>query len=130
MKCWKMTLKKYDIFKRLLVYHSRATLKKKLALFCLENQRETEKVHFVRALYIYLEIIMPVSVKPESLAQKQNIDSRQASGDIARLAGCRLCNASEPPKRMLFDTALLKTLLGRDSITCRQFVPKGIFICA
>jgi len=72
-----------------------------------------------------------VSMKPESLAQKQNIDSRQASGDIARLAGCRLCNASEPPKRMLFDTALLKTLLGRDSITCRHlyqrefsFVPK------
>lgn len=72
-----------------------------------------------------------VSMKPESLAQKQNIDSRQASGDIARLAGCRLCNASEPPKRMLFDTALLKTLIGRDCITCRHlyqrefsFVPK------
>lgn len=57
-----------------------------------------------------------VSMKPESLAQKQNIDSRQASGDIARLAGCRLCNASEPPKRMLFDTALLKTLLGRNCV--------------
>ncbi len=72
-----------------------------------------------------------LTMKPESLAVKQNIDSRQASGDIARLAGCRFCNASEPPKRMLFDTALLKSLLGRDSITARHlhqrefsFVPK------
>lgn len=72
-----------------------------------------------------------LTMKPESLAVKQNIDSRQASGDIARLAGCRFCNASEPPKRMLFDTALLKSLLGRDSITARHlhqrefsFIPK------
>ena len=67
---------------------------------------------------------------PETLAQKKNKDSRQASGDIARLDGCRFLNASEPPKRMLFDAALLKTLLGRDSITARhlyqsefEFVP-------
>lgn len=72
-----------------------------------------------------------LTMKPESLAVKQNVDSRQASGDIARLAGCRFCNASEPPKRMLFDTALLKSLLGRDSITARHlhqrefsFIPK------
>lgn len=72
-----------------------------------------------------------LTMKPESLAVKQNTDSRQASGDIARLAGCRFCNASEPPKRMLFDTALLKSLLGRDSITARHlhqrefsFIPK------
>ena len=70
-------------------------------------------------------------MKPESLAVRQNLDSRQASGDIARLAGCRFCNSSEPPKRMLFDTALLKSLLGRDSITARHlyqrettFIPK------
>lgn len=72
-----------------------------------------------------------LTMKPETLAIKQNLDSRQASGDIARLAGCRFCNASEPPKRMLFDTALLKSLLGRDSITARHlhqrefsFIPK------
>lgn len=72
-----------------------------------------------------------LTMKPETLAVKQNLDSRQASGDVARLAGCRLCNASEPPKRMLFDTALLKSLLGRDSITARHlhqrefsFIPK------
>lgn len=61
-----------------------------------------------------------LNMSPQTLAQKQNKDTRQASGDIARLDGCRFLNASEPPKRMLFDTALLKTLLGRDSITARH----------
>ena len=88
------------------------------------------KSTFVETL-IYLLGDYAVSMRPESLAIKQNLDSRQASGDIARLAGCRFVNASEPPKRMLFDTALLKSLLGRDSITARHlhqreftFIPK------
>lgn len=61
-----------------------------------------------------------LNMKPETLAAKQNTDSRQASGDIARLDGCRFLNASEPPKKMIFDVGLLKNLLGRDSITCRH----------
>lgn len=61
-----------------------------------------------------------LTMKPETLAQKQNNDSRQASGDIARLNGCRFLNASEPPKRLIFDVGLLKNLLGRDSITARH----------
>jgi len=72
-----------------------------------------------------------MQMKPESLAQKQNNDSRQANGDIARLAGARFLNVSEPPKKMIFDAALLKTLLGRDSIVARhlherefEFVPE------
>ncbi len=71
-----------------------------------------------------------MSMQPLSLAQKQNKDSRQANGDIARLNGCRFLNASEPPKRMNIDVGLLKNLLGRDSITARhlherefEFVP-------
>jgi len=71
-----------------------------------------------------------MQMKPESLAQKQNNDSRQANGDIARLAGARFLNVSEPPKKMIFDAALLKTSLGRDSIVARhlherefEFVP-------
>ena len=65
-----------------------------------------------------------MNMQPETLAQKQNKDTRQASGDIARLNGCRFLNASEPPKRMVFDTALLKTLLGRDTITARRIFEK------
>ena len=71
-----------------------------------------------------------LSMPPEVLAQKKNKDSRTASGDVARLNGCRFVIASEPPRRMLLDSALWKTLLGRDTITARhlyerefQFVP-------
>lgn len=60
------------------------------------------------------------SMMPQTLATKQNKDSSRANGDIARLNGCRFLNASEPPKRMIFDTALLKNMLGRDTITARQ----------
>lgn len=59
-------------------------------------------------------------MKPETLAQKKNTDSRQASGDIARLKGCRFLNVSEPDKKMIFNVALLKTLLGRDTIVARH----------
>ena len=71
-----------------------------------------------------------LNMKPETLAMRKNNDSRQASGDIARLKDCRFLNASEPPKKMIFDVGLLKTLLGRDTITARllyqnefQFAP-------
>lgn len=80
---------------------------------------------------IYLLGDYALTMRPETLATKQNADSRQANGDVARLCGCRFVNASETPKRMLFDTALLKSLLGRDSITARflhqrefEFIPK------
>ena len=61
-----------------------------------------------------------LNMLPQTLAQKQNKDSRQANGDIARLCSCRFLNVSEPPKRMIFDVGLLKTLLGRDTITARH----------
>lgn len=71
-----------------------------------------------------------MNMRPESLAIKRNADSRSASSDIARLKDCRFLNVSEPPKKMLLDVGLLKTMLGRDSITARflnenefQFVP-------
>lgn len=60
------------------------------------------------------------TIRPETLSVKQNNDSRQANGDIARLKGVRFVNASEPPKRMIFDIALVKSLLGRDTITARH----------
>lgn len=71
-----------------------------------------------------------MTANPETLARKQNKDSRQASGDIARLRGARFLNVSEPDKTMVFDTGLIKTLTGRDTITARhlherefQFIP-------
>lgn len=59
------------------------------------------------------------NVEPETLAQRDR-NSRGASGDLARLNGVRFLHMSEPPKRMKFDVALLKKLLGRDTITARQ----------
>lgn len=59
------------------------------------------------------------NISPESLAQRER-NSRNASGDIARLDKIRFLHCGEPPKRMKFDVALLKTLLGRDVITARN----------
>lgn len=56
---------------------------------------------------------------PETLALKKWKDSSKASGDIARLNGCRCVNISEPSHDMVIDSALLKTLTGRDKITAR-----------
>lgn len=56
---------------------------------------------------------------PETLALKKWKDSSKASGDIARLNGCRFVNISEPSHDMVIDSALLKTLTGRDKITAR-----------
>ena len=60
------------------------------------------------------------AAQPETFAYRQNRDSRQASGDIARLRGVRFLNVSEPPKGMRLDAALIKTLTGRDTITARH----------
>lgn len=57
---------------------------------------------------------------PESFASHANKDGRQASGDIARLAGKRFVNVSEPQKNMHLDVALVKTLTGNDIITARH----------
>lgn len=70
-----------------------------------------------------------LNIAPDTLASKPR-DSKTASGDIARLNGCRFLHMGEPPKRMVFDVALLKSLTGRDKITARhlherefEFVP-------
>ena len=60
-----------------------------------------------------------MNIQPESLAYQKK-SSRAASGDIARIDGCRLLQMSEPPKQMKLDVALLKTLTGRDKITARH----------
>lgn len=61
-----------------------------------------------------------ITVNPESFAYKQFSDSRQASGDIARLKGYRFANANEVPQNMKLNSNLLKTLTGRDTITARE----------
>lgn len=60
-----------------------------------------------------------MNIQPESLADQKK-SGRSASGDIARLNGCRLLQMAEPPKQMKLDVALFKTLTGRDKITARH----------
>ena len=57
--------------------------------------------------------------QPEILTEKKFKDSRQASGDIARLKGARFVSLSEPSQKMILDIALLKTLTGNDKIVAR-----------
>lgn len=85
----------------------------------------------ITEILLYLLGDYATTISPESLVIKANKDSRTASPDIAKLAGTRLVVASEPPRRMLFDSSLVKTLTGRDTVSARflhenefQFKPK------
>ncbi len=65
-----------------------------------------------------------MTMAPETLAERKVKDSRQASGDIARLNGCRFLVASEPPKRMLFSGSLVKQLTGGDTVVARHLMER------
>ena len=60
-----------------------------------------------------------VSAKPETVMQKQSANSSGPSEDIARLAGARFVSMAEPDKRMVFNTSLVNTLTGNDTMTAR-----------
>jgi len=59
------------------------------------------------------------TANPDTLAQKQTANGSGPSEDIARLAGARVVNISEPDKKMVLSAALVKTLTGNDKITAR-----------
>lgn len=59
------------------------------------------------------------TAKPDTIAQKQTANGSGPSDDIARLAGARVVNISEPDKAMVLSAALVKTLTGNDKITAR-----------
>lgn len=61
-----------------------------------------------------------LNTQPETFAKDKNRSSKTPSGDIARLNNCRFLHMSEPPKSMIFDVGLLKTLTGRDKMTARN----------
>ncbi|MEY8233809.1 phage/plasmid primase, P4 family [Oscillospiraceae bacterium 50-16] len=59
------------------------------------------------------------AARPETIAQKDKANSSAPTEDIARLAGARVVNISEPGKQMILSAALVKTLTGRDTIIAR-----------
>lgn len=59
------------------------------------------------------------TARPETLGVKPNPNSQNATEDVARLAGIRFANISEPGKGLLLNVALVKTMTGSDTINAR-----------
>ncbi|MBQ3431965.1 MAG: nucleoside triphosphatase [Clostridia bacterium] len=59
------------------------------------------------------------AVKPETIATKNNHSGSSPSEDVARLAGLRFANISEPSKGMVINAALLKSMTGNDTLNAR-----------
>lgn len=59
------------------------------------------------------------AVRPETIAQKQNVNSQNPSEDIARLAGIRFANISEPSKGLVLNAAQVKSMTGNDTLNAR-----------
>lgn len=59
------------------------------------------------------------AVRPETIAQKNNTNSQAPSEDIARLAGIRFANISEPSRGLLLNAAQVKSMTGNDTLNAR-----------
>lgn len=57
--------------------------------------------------------------RPETIGMKINSSGSAPSEDVARLAGARFVNISEPDKKLVLNAALLKSLTGNDTINAR-----------
>ena len=57
--------------------------------------------------------------RPDTIAKKKISNGSGPSEDIARLAGARFVNMSEPSKTLSLNTAMVKTLTGCDTISAR-----------
>lgn len=71
-----------------------------------------------------VESVLPVmgeygiTARPETITQKK-ADSHSPTEDIARLAGIRFANISEPSRGMLLNAAQLKNMTGNDTLNAR-----------
>lgn len=59
------------------------------------------------------------AVRPETIALKQYSNSSNPSEDIARLAGVRFANISEPSRGLLLNAAQVKSMTGNDTLNAR-----------
>ena len=59
------------------------------------------------------------TVRPETISMKQNVSSQNPTEDIARLAGIRFANISEPSKGLLLNAAQVKSMTGNDTLNAR-----------
>lgn len=59
------------------------------------------------------------TARPESISLKNNTNSSNPSEDIARLAGVRFANISEPSRGLVLNAAQVKSMTGNDTINAR-----------
>ncbi|MGS0763939.1 phage/plasmid primase, P4 family [Syntrophomonas curvata] len=59
------------------------------------------------------------TARPETISLKNNNNSGSPSEDIARLAGVRFANISEPSRGLVLNAAQVKSMTGGDSINAR-----------
>lgn len=59
------------------------------------------------------------TARPETISVKQNSSSNTPSEDIARLAGVRFVNISEPGKGLMLNAAMVKSMTGNDTLNAR-----------
>jgi len=59
------------------------------------------------------------ATRPETLAAKDKANGGAPSEDLARLAGARFVNVSEPDKSLQLNSAMVKSMTGNDTITVR-----------
>ena len=59
------------------------------------------------------------TARSETIAVKQNSSSQMPSEDVARLAGVRFVNISEPDRNLRLDAALVKSMTGNDTLNAR-----------
>lgn len=59
------------------------------------------------------------AVRPETIALKHQANSGNPSEDIARLAGIRFANISEPSRGLVMNAAQVKNMTGNDTVNAR-----------
>lgn len=59
------------------------------------------------------------TARPETISVKQNVNSQNATEDVARLAGVRFANISEPGRGLILNAALVKSMTGNDTMNAR-----------
>ncbi|HEX3037797.1 MAG TPA: phage/plasmid primase, P4 family [Oscillospiraceae bacterium] len=59
------------------------------------------------------------TARPETISLKQNNNSSNPTEDIARLAGVRFANISEPSRGLVLNAAQVKSMTGNDTLNAR-----------
>lgn len=60
-----------------------------------------------------------LTVRPETIAAKPSANSQNPTEDIARLAGVRFANISEPRRGLVLNEAQIKSMTGNDTLNAR-----------